>query len=514
MLTMRRNIHLLFSVLAFFICQNLTAQSFPVLEWQKFFGGEEDEEATTLIKTKDGNLMIGGIVAEGGDERTSCTDMLMMKVTPNGQKLWERRFGVSGCDELRDMVETPDTGVIFVGVSSAFISHPEKGEQPYQGDYFVGKLDVKGDIEWIKTYGGLDMDQAYSITRSETWPEYIVAGASLSQNFDVATTLGMTNFWGLKIDEMGDQRTGWAFGGNRHDWAYAIDGTRDGDYVFAGFTNSEDIDGTARRTNGDGWVGRIDRYGAVRWQRIYSGKFEDYFTDIFEDEDGRLIVCGNFESETRGKQFWFLKLTASGKKIYEKIFGDEDVDEFALDIEPCESGGYIITGYSKAIALKNKYIKGGEDFWVVRLDDKGRIMWSDTYGGRADERGAAIVEYSPGVFYALGTKRNDFILGGIKDNKKDFWLLKISEENCDDIDIDVYLSLKDYTAYVDKNFKLKANVPGAVGYKWDFGDGTTSNLKEPVKKYEIPGVYEVKVTVYLNENCSKTQSLPEFIMVW
>jgi hypothetical protein len=252
----------------------------------------------------------------------------------------------------------------------------------------------------------------------------------------------------------------------------------------------------------------------VRWQRIYSGKFEDFFTDIFEEEDGRIVLCGNFESEKNGKQFWFLKLTGTGKKIYERIFGDEDVDEFAECIAPSKNGGYIMTGYSKAISLKNKYIKGGEDFWVVRLNAVGEVMWSDTYGGRDDERGVEVLEYSPGVFYALGQKRNDFGSIGLQDNKRDFWLLKITEESCEDIPIDVYLSIKDYTAYVDKGFKLKVNAEKAVGYQWDFGDGTTSNLREPVKKYELPGVYEVKVKVILNENCSKTYTLPQFIMVW
>ncbi|HHG84505.1 MAG TPA: hypothetical protein ENJ82_07140, partial [Bacteroidetes bacterium] len=190
-----------------------------------------------MVKSPDGYLILGGNIGTG-NEPGDCSDMLVVKVDTAGKIIWERKFGGSGCDELRDMVVTPDTGVIFVGITNSFIEHPEKGQEEFQGDYFIGKLTKDGEIEFLKTYGGLDVDQAYAIARSEAWPEYLVAGASSSQNFDVQTDLQMTNLWCVKVDEEGNKRTAWAFGGNKHDWAYSLAACRDGDYVFAGFTNS------------------------------------------------------------------------------------------------------------------------------------------------------------------------------------------------------------------------------------------------------------------------------------
>ena len=489
------------------LASSVQGQSFPLLKWQKFYGGSGDEVPAAILRTMDGNLIIGGTVS--GEGTSGCTDMWIIKVDPEGKLIWERKFGGSGCDELRDIASTPDQGVLFVGITSSFIQHPEKGQEEFQGDYFVGKLTKNGEIEFLKTYGGLDIDQAYSITHSGNWPEYLVAGASSSQNFDVQTDLGMANLWCLKVDYEGNKRTSWAFGGNKHDWAYSVFGCRDGDYVFAGYTNSEDLDGSDNRANGDGWVGRIDRYGHLEWQRIYSGKYEDFFTKIIEDSQGRIVLVGNFESEEKGKQFWFLKLTPDGKKIYERIFGDR-MDEYATSVAETSDGGYIVTGYSKYINLYNKYIKGGEDFWVFRLDPRGNIVWVNTFGGRDDERGIDIVEFEPGVYYAIGEKKNDFA----GDKGKDFWLLKIVDARCDDGEIQVSTSLKDYTAYKNRNFKCRVRAMNASKYLWDFGDGTTSDKKEPVHAYTMPGVYEVKVTVFFNENCSKTVELPQFVMVW
>ena len=46
-------------------------------------------------------------------------------------------------------------------------------------------------------------------------------------------------------------------------------------------------------------------------------QFEDYFKKVIVDKDGRIVCVGNFETEQDGKQFWFLKLTGDGKKMYE-----------------------------------------------------------------------------------------------------------------------------------------------------------------------------------------------------
>ena len=126
----------------------LPGQSFPTLRWQKFYGSEFDDEPFKLAKAPDGNLLMGGNIGTN-DSGAGCTDVRVVKLDTNGRKIWERRFGGSGCDELRDFAVTPDSGLIFVGMTSSFIEHPEKGEGDYKGDYFVGKITIDGDIDWL-----------------------------------------------------------------------------------------------------------------------------------------------------------------------------------------------------------------------------------------------------------------------------------------------------------------------------------------------------------------------------
>ncbi|MFZ5552160.1 MAG: PKD domain-containing protein [Bacteroidota bacterium] len=46
------------------------------------------------------------------------------------------------------------------------------------------------------------------------------------------------------------------------------------------------------------------------------------------------------------------------------------------------------------------------------------------------------------------------------------------------------------------------NSPGATGYLWDFGDGTTSTLPNPSHTYATPGDYTVSLIIYMAGGCN------------
>jgi PKD repeat protein len=55
-------------------------------------------------------------------------------------------------------------------------------------------------------------------------------------------------------------------------------------------------------------------------------------------------------------------------------------------------------------------------------------------------------------------------------------------------------------------FSNNSTGPGVLSYSWDFGDGTRSTEKAPVKKYSREGVYSARVTVTNSDGCSVTSS--------
>jgi gliding motility-associated-like protein len=55
--------------------------------------------------------------------------------------------------------------------------------------------------------------------------------------------------------------------------------------------------------------------------------------------------------------------------------------------------------------------------------------------------------------------------------------------------------------------------PGATGWLWDFGDGGSSNQKNPSHTYNTPGDHTVTLTITLPGGCSNTISKPAYIKI-
>ena len=87
------------------------------------------------------------------------------------------------------------------------------------------------EIEWQKTYGGSGGDWAFSIQQTKDGG-YIVAGWTWSFG------AGGRDFYIIRLDSRGNKVWEKTYGGSDYDWAYSIQQTQDGGYIVAGGTKS------------------------------------------------------------------------------------------------------------------------------------------------------------------------------------------------------------------------------------------------------------------------------------
>ncbi len=490
-----------------FIPPDLFAQSFPQLSFQKFYGKKADDIPSKLIKSADNQLIIGGTTEVINADGTRHTNVWLLKVDTMGHEVWERELFLRGSQHLRSLTSTHDGGVMFVGVTNSMITHEEKGDVAYWGDYFVGKVDSFGQVDWMNTYGGNELDQAYSVTQGR-FEECVVVGSSHSQDGDVTNNFGMSDIWLLKLDLKGNKQFSKVMGGKGNDWATSIISCQNGDYLLAGFTNSPDIARQRLSIYGNGLLIRLNAAGETRWVKTFACPEGGYFMDLTEDEAGNLALVGYYGMEQKGEQFWFLKLTSQGERLSEHIFGST-VDERLMSVAPCAEGGYLLGGYA-AYTPGEPLAKGGQDFWLMRTDRNGTPTWRSTLGGPNDEACRAVLEYRPGVLYALGDKYNDFVATR-GPQAKDYWLVRIDEYPCDSLKASIFA--RNHRIGLNTRIRFKARHSFADRFLWDFGDGTTSTEENPLKSYSLAGMYNITLTVYANEGCSQKVRLEKPIIV-
>ncbi len=242
--------------------------------WDKSFGGDEnDDYPFALNTTLDGNFILAceSVSSRSGDKSEDLRgvignnkDIWIIKFDPNGQKIWDKTYGSSKIDAIRDLQELSD-GSFLVACSSNGESDFDKTAPNYGNgkfDYWLIKIDKNGRKLWDKTYGGDNDEFVVAIEENKTG--YIMlAGQSLSNPSGTKqdNLKGDFDFWLVYINEKGDIIWDQNFGGGRNDAAFQMVKFNDGAYLVCGASSSDKSgdkteDARSKNTN-DMWVVKI-----------------------------------------------------------------------------------------------------------------------------------------------------------------------------------------------------------------------------------------------------------------
>ena len=77
--------------------------------------------------------------------------------------LWEKSFGGKHDEILSDIIPTPDNGFVFAGSSISNNSGNKTIVNRGDFDYWIWKMDDKGELVWQKGFGGESNDILQSI---------------------------------------------------------------------------------------------------------------------------------------------------------------------------------------------------------------------------------------------------------------------------------------------------------------------------------------------------------------
>jgi len=292
------------------------------------------------------------------------------------------------------------------------------------------KLDETGNIQWQKYLGGSDGDGAFSIQQTSDGG-YIVAGVAYSNDGDVSGNHGDSDYWIVKLDETGNIQWQKCLGGSREDVAKSIQQTSDGGYIVAGITPSNDGDVSGNHGSADYWIVKLDETGKIQWQKCLGGSDGDGAFSIQQTSDGGYIVAGvaySNDGDVSGNHgdsdYWIVKLDETGKIQWQKCLGGSSYDE-AYSIQQTSDGGYIVAGYTYSNDGDVSGNHGDFDYWIVKLDETGNIQWQKCFGGSSYDYAQSIQQTSDGGYIVAGwTESNDGDVSGNHGNS-DYWIVKL-----------------------------------------------------------------------------------------
>ena len=219
----------------------LTAQ--PTIEWYRAFGGNSHEEPKAIIATKDGGSLIAShSSSHDGDApgTLGAFDYWVIKLDSSGELEWSKGYGGSYNDIPRAIIQEDDGSYVIAGYTESN-DFDVSGFHGGQFDCWLIKLSANGDLLWQKTYGGSEWDDCWDLKKCLDGG-YIFVGSSESSDYDLTENKGKDDYWIVKTDQAGNIQWQKSYGGSNEDFAYHVELTDDGGYLVAGQSASTDGD--------------------------------------------------------------------------------------------------------------------------------------------------------------------------------------------------------------------------------------------------------------------------------
>jgi len=526
------------------VCFSHLAHSQDIL-WEKSYGGKHAEHLFDAQPTPDYGFILAGSslsnkTGNKKDDGQGSLDYWIWKMDEHGEEDWQKSFGGSGSDLLQSIRLTKDGGFILAGTSDSDPSTQKRDSCRGKEDWWVIKLDAKGGEQWQRTIGGPGQELLQSVFPTKDGG-YLLGGSSSSGKSRLLRkgmpdalgkseeNFGNLDFWAVKLDKDGKIEWQKAIGGQYADQLRSAIQTRDGGYLLGGYSNSPESGNKTEKCygNGDYLVVKLDKDGAVEWQKVYGGDGDDQLYVLHEAYDGNYLLAGNSNSGTSGNKnasakngtdFWVLKIKPDGEILWQETYDFGKADLLTSLVENDDHslllGGYAqsespLTPKGGTVKMAKKDPEGINDYIAVKVDENGEQKWVQTVGSSGEDILKKAVETRDGGYLLAGTSK-----GAISRDRNtskggnDFWVVKLKDKD----------KKKEKKKYIEAfpnptgqftNVIVGYDFEGGTGYVYDLAGRQlqTFAVKDrtvPVDLGSLPeGIYLITIKTEVQEDTVK-----------
>jgi hypothetical protein len=324
--------------------------------WQKIFGGTADDRAFNTVPTKDGYLVVGSTKSVVSNTIVGWALML----DKSGNEVWNKTFLEGSGTELRFAANLTD-GFLLVG--NEFLSSGNV-------DGFVAKIDSQGVLLWKTTIGGENVDKLFSAIATEDG--FLLLGSS-SYNAN-----GDSHAWIVKIGLNGSLSWSKTYGNATDTIARIAVLAPDSYFMVAGYTDPR------AENSYDFLLMKIDAKGNLVWNNTYGGTGTQEVHSMANAPDGYVIV-GDTQSQNNDIHAWIIKVDFNGTMQWATTVGGKNADSPSY-ITAAKDGGYLVAGFTFSFG------SGNRDFWLFKINDSGKVLWSCTQGDAGYQEAYNVIE--------------------------------------------------------------------------------------------------------------------------
>lgn len=370
--------------------------------------------------------------------------MFLITHDTNAQVIeWQKTLGTNALDFPEYLSITSDNEILVAG--NTFANVGTDSNSPARGDldFWLMKIDNdSGEIIWDEYFGGTGFD-LLDVAFETTDNGYILAGYSESNTSRDKTedSRGGDDYWIIKLDQNRNIIWQKTYGGMDNDRLTTIVETPNGGFLIGGNSTSSDTGDKSELSRGltDIWLLYLNPDGTIIWEKTLGGSLNDFVDTVLNTTDGNFLIAGSSSSDVggdktdnsngNGEDYWIIKLDISGNIVWQRTIGGNQTDVLNHAININGTDQFLLGGTSNSPISGDKSEPSlFEDAWMVRINNSGNIVWEKTIGTDGTEWLAGVGGASDGGFF-LGVMSNGEINGPkseINRGDRDYWGVKVN----------------------------------------------------------------------------------------
>jgi hypothetical protein len=385
-----------------------------------YFDGEMDLGAAGKLKS----------VPNPADAKAVPSDGYLVKLGADGKVAWGKSWGDKRDDTANGVAVKGDNIVVVGGFLDNIAIGELENKAAGSDDFYAAAFKADGTPQWLFTAGSIDSDGANTVVAA---PD---GGWLIGGSFSAVATFGTQNVKSqggtdavlLKLKASGEVEWLKTFGGKHNDSIRHLAVDAQGNiYVQGTFRDTSNWGGkdlTAGGAATDLVLAKYDLNGDHVWSERYGNNFEEGASGVAVDQAGNVTMVGSFDKTisfgegddhtAAGESDIFVaSYTNAGKLKWARTWGNDRVDAAGAVVADAAGNTTTIGWFEGKIDFGKGAVEsaGNKDVFAVKLDEKGALLWAQTFGDKDHDQGRAAAIDDKGNIYAAGLYRFHIDLG-------------------------------------------------------------------------------------------------------
>jgi len=362
----------------------LFVATLSAITFENTYGGVRIDRGAFVSRCSDDGYIISGYTQSFGD--ISSKDLWLIKTDSEGNELWNKAFGGTANDEGICAFEAFDGGYAVLGQTESCI--------------WLLKTDDLGNEQWSGIFSNEYGYYAKSLQQTDDGGYMILGNSQIDYGKYENRIIKTDSFGNLEWDKF--------FSDGRYK---SMIKNSDGYYVLTGVKNQDMGDYYKAYIS----ILEIDSLGTIQWEKYFTNNYWISVSGITQTTGGNYAVVGQVvyieDYVTTTTNMVVIKYDSGGNPKWIKTFGGQK-NEFGDSVCSTPDGGFIVAGSTTSEG------NGGDDMWVLKLNEDSNIEWSNTFGGVSNDRAYSIISLSDNDYVIAG------YTGSFGEGVDDVWLVR------------------------------------------------------------------------------------------